>query len=547
MNQLYFGDNLDILKSLHKQYPSGIIDLIYIDPPFNSKRNYNILFESVDLKNTVAQKEAFADTWTNVHYIDELNEIKEIDFNLHRFIESLEIIGISTSAVSYLTTMAIRIWYMHKLLKPTGSFYLHCDPNMSHYLKVVCDLIFLPQNFGNEITWQRTNAHSDAKKKFPDVNDIILYYKKSKKTKFSPQYTKHNKEYITKFYRHDDKDGKGLYTLDNMASPSPRPNMMYEWKGFSFPDKGWRYELSTMKKLDKEGRVYYPKNKNNEFDFTKRPRLKRYLVEQKGTVISNNWTDISPLGAHEKERLGYPTQKHIKLMERIIKASSNEGDLVADFFCGCGTTIAAAHRLKRRWIGVDISHLAIKLISNRLVDNNYGGDVINSFEVHGFPKDIASAKALSLVKGGRLEFEEWIIEVMLHGVLNQQHNKTGYDGYITLSFHGKKRVGFIEVKSGSTSLSHLNHFIKTIEDNKVEFGIFVCFAQHVTKGMRIIAKKAGYFDEDNFQKTHDKIQIITVEQLLNNEIPNLPESSKTTFKKAARKTLEKDTQIKFDL
>jgi len=541
MNQLYFGDNLAILKSLYKQNPSGFIDLIYIDPPFNSKRNYNILFESVDLKNSIAQKEAFADTWTNVNYIDELSEIKEIDFNLFRFIESLSLIKVSTSAISYLTTMAIRIWYMHKLLKSTGSFYLHCDPTMSHYLKILCDLIFGDKNFINEISWKRSGRRSSMSKIYRKSHDVILFYSASPSYKFNLQFKPHDEKLLNKYTK---KDKNGAYQLvPLMASGKRNGETGKPWHGFdpNLRGKGGMHWITVHSKLDEYknlGLIEFPKNINGT------PRLKYYLKDNKGVPIDDLWHDIDVINSMGKESLGYPTQKPVALMERIIEASSNEGDLVADFFCGCGTTIAAAHKLKRKWLGVDISHLAIKLISKRLVDN-YGNDVIKTFEVHGFPKDIDSAKELASLKGGRLEFEEWIIEVMLFGVINQQRNKAGYDGYITLNLQGNKRVGFIEVKSGATSLSHLNHFIKTVEDNKVDFGIFVCFEENATKGMRVAAKKAGYFDQDSFKKAYDKIQIITVEQLLNNEMPNLPTSSKTTFKTAARGTLEKDTQTKF--
>lgn len=544
MNKLYFGDNLDVMKRLfYNEKQKEFIDLVYIDPPFNSKRNYNVLFESAGLENTKAQKEAFADTWTNVHYLDELAEIKEIDLNLHRFIESLDLVGISKGAVSYLTTMAIRIWYMHKLLKPTGSFYLHCDPTMSHYLKIVCDLIFGDKNFGNEITWQRTNAHSDAKNKFPDVNDIILFFRKTNKAKFFPQFIGHDKSYLGKFYRFTDNNEKGLYTLGDLASPNPRPNMMYEWKGFPFPDKGWRYELTTMTRLDAEGRIYYPKNKSGQYDFTKRPRLKRYLNEQKGTIIGNNWTDIPPLGAHEKERLGYPTQKPEALMERIISASSNEGDLVADFFCGCGTTIAAAQNLKRQWLGSDISHLAIKLIAQRLA-GHHGEAIRNTFEIFGFPRDIDSARELAEgTRSGRLKFEEWVVEVMLSGILNERRNTLGFDGHFTFDMNGKKQVGLIEVKSGKASPTQVNHFIRTVEDKQAQMGVFVCFAAEVTNNMLTAAKKQGKLE--NFG--YDKIQIITVEDLLGGKLPNRPVSRVETFKQAERKKAGQGEQGRLEL
>lgn len=548
MNQLYFGDSLEILKQLCAKHPEGFIDLVYIDPPFNSKRNYNILFETVDLHDAKAQKEAFADTWSNVSYKDTIEELKTIDLNLSRFLDALDHAGISQSAVSYLTTMAIRVYYIRKVLKPTGSFYLHCDPTMSHYLKLVCDLIFGEKNFRNEITWQRTNAHSDAKNKFPDVNDVILFYSKSGKTAFNQTYVAHDEEYLKKFYRFNDHDGKGPFRLDNMASPNPRPNMMYAWKGYPYPDKGWRYEKETMKKLDEEGKIYYPKTRDGSPDFTKRLALKRYLQEQKGNLITNNWTDIYPLQAADKERLGYPTQKPEALLERIIQASSNEGDAVADFFCGCGTTVAAAQKLNRNWIGVDISHLAVGLIRKRLIDT-YGESIVKTFTVDGLPKDIGSAKALAIAPQGRMHFQDWVIETLLGGVSNEKKTGDGgYDGYTTLEIDkGKKEVVLIEAKSGNINITNLRSFAATVEQQKASAGILVCFEAQITKGMRSEAKGRGYFRQDIYGTTFDKVQIISVEDLLEGKLPSLPKSSETgPFKKAAKTVGKKKGKGLFD-
>jgi site-specific DNA-methyltransferase (adenine-specific) len=470
MNRLYFGDNLEIMKRLyHDEHQKEFIDLIYIDPPFNSKRNYNVLFESIDMEDTKAQKEAFADTWSNVSYLDTLNEIREIDLNLYNFLNALDHINISKSAVSYLSTMSIRIWYMHKLLKPTGSFYLHCDPSMSHYLKIVCDLIFKEKNFRNEIIWTYRGGGS-SKKDFGKRHDIILRYSKSENYKF---------------------------VSDHIRIP-------YQAEGIGRKDD-----------------AMWGKHKGTEKIYKPHPLGK----------IPEDWWSFNILNANDPERLGYPTQKPVALLERIIQASSNEGDLVADFFCGCGTTIAAAQKLNRRWIGSDISHLAVKLISKRLVDT-YGESIRSTFEIHGFPKDLASARELAAgVKGGRLLFEEWIVEVMLHGILNEKRNAMGFDGHFTFDMNGQKNVALIEVKSGGASPTQLNHFIKTVESRNANMGIFVCFADEVTDNMRRIAKKEGLFQEGY---KYEKIQILTVEDILNGKLPDRPESRKETFKQAER-------------
>jgi adenine specific DNA methylase Mod len=244
---------------------------------------------------------------------------------------------------AYLTTMAIRIHYMHKLLKNTGSFYLHCDPRMSSHLRMICDLIFGEKNFRNEVTWKRTGAHSGAKQGrvgFGNVVDTILFYTKSSSCNFNHQYISHNENYIKSSYKHVDENGR-RYRLDNLTGPggAAKGNPFYEFLGVS---RYWRYSKERMQKLYEEGRIIQTKQGNV-------PSYKRYLDESKGVEINNIWDDIPPLQFSDKEKPGYPTQKPEALLERVIKASSNEGDLVADFFCGCGTTIAAAQKLNREW------------------------------------------------------------------------------------------------------------------------------------------------------------------------------------------------------
>ena len=534
-NQLYFGDNLDILKQLHAEHPHGFIDLIYIDPPFNSKRNYNVLFESIDLKDSTAQKEAFADTWTNVSYMDMLNELSDLDISLYNFLRNLDNTTISKGAISYLVTMAIRLWYMHKLLKDTGSFYLHCDPTMSHYLKVLCDLIFGEKNFRNEITWERTSAHSDNSA-YASISDVILFFSKTQEFIFNTVFIPYSKEYIQKYYTHNDKV-KGRYLdRDLTAGGLSGGGYNYEWKGVT---KTWRCPKLTMERYEAEDKLFYTSKGT--------PRLKQYLNEMPGVPISNMWYDIPPINSQASERLGYPTQKPEALLERIIQASSNEGSVIADFFCGCGTTVAVAQKLKRKWLGVDISHLAVKLISRRLGES-YGDEILKTFEIHGFPKDIDSARELANnVKGGRLEFEDWIIEVLLHGITNERRNEMGFDGYRTFSIYEKKYIVMMEVKSGNASPTQVNHFIKTVEDKKGAIGIFICFKEQITRNMEVIAKKEGQFSDEFGNAYCDKIQIISVEDLLEGKRPLIPSSKFETFKKAEKKSTEQGSQTKLEL
>jgi site-specific DNA-methyltransferase (adenine-specific) len=530
MNHLYFGDNLDVLKQLHRQHPEGFIDLIYIDPPFNSKRNYNVLFESLDMADTKAQKEAFADTWSNVSYLDTLNELRTLNPDVYTFIETLDRIRISKSAVAYLTTMAIRIYYMHRLLKDTGSFYLHCDPTMSHYLKLLCDLIFGYKNFNNEISWKRANPKSLNTNNFVNSRDIIFRYTKTNKNTFNKIYSEHDTSYLISAYKYVDNDGRKYTTMPLLNPNDDRPNLTYEFLGHT---KVWRWTKERMQKAYEDGLIVQSKPGAV-------PRYKKFLDESEGKPITNDWNDVQPVS--KKDELGYPTQKPLALMERIIQASSNESDLVADFFCGCGTTIAAAQKLNRRWLGSDISHLAVKLISKRLSDA-YGPEIRNTYEIFGFPKDLDSARELAINPDkGRFKFEEWVVEVMMDGVLNATRTQTGFDGYLTFDFQGKKELVMIEVKSGGATLTQLNHFIQTVTEKKGDVGVFVCFAAEVTGGMTQSAKRQGYYREDMFGTTYDKIQLLTVEDLINHKAVNIPRSMKTTFKTAKRETGESKGQ-----
>ncbi|MFH1051720.1 MAG: DNA methyltransferase [bacterium] len=489
MNELYYGDCLDVLKEMHRKHPDGFIDLIYIDPPFNSKRNYNVLFESVDLSDTKAQKEAFADTWSNVSYYDTLNEIQDLDIDLYGFLKALDNINISKSAISYLTTMAIRIWYMHKVLKDTGSFYLHCDPTMSHYLKIVCDLVFGESNFKNEIIWSNESSSgfkSQIKTKFVRGHDTILFY-----------------------------------SLKN-------PTFNIEYLPLS---------ESTIKRYDKvdiDGRKYKIYFEENGAE------RKVYLDSSHGKKLLDTWTDMPSFQTvnANREWMGYPTQKPLTLLERIIKASSNEGDIVADFFCGCGTTIAAANKLNRQWIGTDISHLAIRLILKRLTDPyppDKQKEIKMNIAINGFPRDPATARELAESdSGGRLKFQDWVIEVMLNGIANPKKTADGgWDGYLTFDKGTKERgLCIIEVKSGNVNVKNMREFVQVIKTQSADIGVFVCFEVQVTKPMQSEAKQAGKIPNTNI----DKIQILTVEDLLNHKSVQIPgKGSQTTFKKSSKR------------
>jgi DNA modification methylase len=381
VNKLILGDNLEILKGMD----ADSVDLVYLDPPFFSNRNYEVIW------GDVGEVRSFQDRWAGGidHYIAWLKE---------------------------------RVAEMHRILKPTGSIFLHCDWHANAYIRVdILDRIFGMDNLRGEIIWQRHNSHNDAKKKLAVLKDTIWYYTKSEKCIYNPLYGALSEKYTDDFYKFDDGDGKGLYQLGDMASPNPRPNMMYEWQGFSYPAKGWRYEKETMQKLHNEGKIYYPTTVQGNYDYSKRPRLKRYLNEQKGHLLGDVWTDIQNVQSQSNERIGYPTQKPESLLERIINMASNEDDTVLDPFMGGGTTIAVADRLNRQWIGIDQSAMAVKVTELRLQKQVELFSSPYTVQLHKYDYDTLRYK-------DAFQFEAWIVQ-QFGGTPNaKQRGDMGLDG-----------------------------------------------------------------------------------------------------------------------
>jgi site-specific DNA-methyltransferase (adenine-specific) len=378
---IYCGDNLEQLRKL----PAGCVDLIYIDPPFNSNRNYEAFW------GETREKRAFEDR--------------------------------HASTEAYIQFMQPRCVELHRVPKPTGSFYYHCDWHASHYVKVMVDRIFGENQFQNEIIWKRTTSHGDSQT-WSRVHDTILFYTASDTFTWNPQHAPHGEEYLATKYKYQDADGR-RYMLDNMTSPNPRPNMMYEWKGHSSPEKGWRYSKETMAKLDVEGRIWYPDDKS------KRPRLKRYLDEMPGMPITTIWTDIWPINSQAAERLGYPTQKPLALMERVIKSSTSPNDIVLDAFCGCGTALVAAETLGRQWIGIDISPTACRVMAKRMRDVCKLKEDENLWRIgRGFVVRDLPWTEEQLPKIPPFEFENWAV-IALGGISNKaQVGDAGIDGRI---------------------------------------------------------------------------------------------------------------------
>ncbi len=531
MNKLYFGDNLVVLR---EHITSESVDLIYLDPPFNSNKNYNILFNSPKGQKSEAQITAFEDTW---HWGDEAEgEYTEIlhqpNTNVAEMIQSFRRFLANSDMMAYLTMMTIRLLELHRILKPTGSLYLHCDPTASHYLKVMMDMVFGAENYRNEITWKRTSAHNDPGR-YGANKDIILFYTKSNNWTWNPQYTEHSEEYKARF-RNKDADGRLWSDYDLTAKGLSGGGYEYEYKGVT---SLWRCPPETMKKLDDEGKLHFT-NKGGI-------RLKRYLDETKGTVLQSIWDDIPPINSQAAERLGYPTQKPLALLERIIQASSNPGDVVLDPFCGCGTAVEAAQKLDRQWIGIDITNLAITLIEKRLRDRYPGIE----FEVIGTPKDLEGARDLAI--RDKYQFQWWACS-LVNAQPYQGKKKgadSGIDGLIFFQddLEGAKKI-IVSVKGGEgVGVSQIRDLKGTVDREKAAIGLFVTLAEP-TRPMHTEAVSAGYY-ESPLGKSYPKIQILTIEGLLSGhqkaEYPDLAQGG-LTFKKS--KPTKKDTgQLEFGL
>ena len=513
-NKLYFGDNLDILR---ENVADESVDLIYLDPPFNSNATYNVLFRERSGEDSAAQITAFEDTWkwsieSEYAFRDVVTSGPE---KLGHLLQAMRGFLGQNDMMAYLTMMAQRMAELHRVLKPTGSIYLHCDPTASHYLKLVMDAVFGLDNFQSEITWQRTSSHNDSKK-FGQVKDTILFYSKTGNRKWNPVYVPHDEKYVSDFYRYEDDRGKyRLHEIIRTASMGPRPNLAYEYKGYT-PEWGWRMERDKLEVLDAEGRLVWSS--------TGRPYRKTYLSQ--GRLPTNLWVDIGNLSGQTRERLGYPTQKPEALLERIINASSNEGDVVLDPFCGCGTAIAVAERLNRRWIGIDITHLAISLMKSRLRDT-FDPD-LSDYDVIGVPQDVESARALAIESehDGRYQFEYWALGLVDARPSNRGRRgaDSGIDGYINffVDNSGKAKRIIVQVKSGHVSASQIRDLKGVLEREKAELGLFVTL-NPPTRPMTLEAASAGLYVPERYpDHQYPRLQILTIEDLLSGEEAQYP-------------------------
>ena len=528
-NTLYYGDNLEILRN-RAYFPDECVDLIYLDPPFNSARTYNVLFKDESGSESESQIVAFDDTWHWGHEAQEAyyHLVTHGNEQVSRIISALKDILGNTPMSAYIMMMSVRLVELHRILNRTGSVYLHCDPTASHYLKIVLDAIFGVENYQNEISWQRTNAKGLASKRLPKNRDIIFFYTKSDKWTWNSPYKPHDPEYVKKFYRHVEPETGRVYSLADLTNPNKnRPNLDYEFLGIK---RVWRWTKERMQKALEDGLIV-------QLGEGRVPRFKRYLDEQEGTPLSDEWIDIPPLSAQSAEKLGYPTQKPVKLLERIIAMSSNPGDVVLDPFCGCGTTIAASQTLGRNWIGIDITHLSIALQKYRLKDAF--GDI--PYTIIGEPSDIEGARQLATED--RYQFQWWALSLVrakpVGGNEDERKGKKGrdrgIDGVINFLELGEKaRRVIVQVKSGKVKSGDIRDLSGTLEREKATIAVFITL-EEPTRDMIAEATSAGFYTPPAFggDVKYRRIQIFTVEQLMLGATIDMP-ASHGTFKQAGR-------------
>jgi DNA modification methylase len=524
------------------------VDLVYLDPPFNSNASYNVLFADRGGKKAAAQLKAFEDTW---EWDDAAalacQEMIEAGGKVSDAIQAFKQLLGQSNMMAYLAMMAPRLVELRRVLKATGSLYLHCDPTASHYLKLLMDAVFGPANFANHITWQRSDTHNDARKQFPAVSDHILFYRKGPGQTFHQQNVPHAEKTLREWYQFVESpdgtvrkmttheietqsfpSGARRFNTADMTSPNPRPNLMYDYKGYPHPGKGWRYSLEKMQELDSQSLLLFPKSASG------RIMLKRYLDEQAGVTVGDVWSDISQLRASMAERLGYPTQKPVALLERIIQASSNPGDVVLDPFCGCGTTVDAAQKLGRAWIGIDITQAAIVVIKKRLHDTY--GEAAN-YRVVGEPVTLPDAEALAAQDP--YQFQWWALGLV--GARLAEHRKgsdRGIDG--RLLFHdegpsGKTKQVILSVKAGHTGPTHVRDLHGVLDAEDAALGVLITINEP-TQPMRAAATDAGFYTSPYDGVSYPKLQILSVAALLDGKRIAMPPLSQVnvTFKKAPK-------------
>jgi len=541
MNTLYYGDNLKVLR---EHIPSESVDLIYLDPPFNSNRSYNVLFKEESGKSAESQITAFDDTW---HWGPSAEETYDAmvtgqDLQVGSMIAALrQYIG-TNQMMAYLVMMAARLVELHRVLKPTGSLYLHCDPTASHYLKILMDTIFGANSFQNEIIWKRTSSHSDAMR-YAKISDTILFYSKSQNFTWNSLRNEYDQAYLDRYYSNVDELGR-RYTYADLTKPKGSIGYFYPLLNCPPPSNGWRMPEQRAIQWISENRIEIPPK-------GKTPRYKRYIDELKGLVIGNIWDDIPPVNSQAKDALGYPTQKPLALLERIIQASSNPGDVVLDPFSGCGTAISAAQKLGRQWIGIDITHLAIAMHKSRLKDM-FNLEPGQDYRVIGEPEDLESARQLA--GDDRYQFQWWALSLVearpLGGQVGDKTGKKGsdrgIDGIIPFidDSSGKPKQVMIQVKSGHVNSGIIRDLRGVVERENAAIGVLITLELPSSEMIKE-AVSAGFFSSELWQRKYPRLQILSIEDLLNEKPIQMP-APYGTYKKAQRVKKQQGQQTGFD-
>src|SRR6266705_1454838 len=531
MNRLYFGDNLRWLCD-RKEFPDASVDLVYLAPPFNSNADYNVLFREPSGQVSQAQFHAFTDTWswadaaeTYHQFVDNCQNTAVVEMieAFHSFLKN-------SAMMAYLAMMAPRLVELHRVLKKTGSLYLHCDPTASHFLKLMLDGVFGATRFRNEIVWKRTFAHGNVGRNYGSISDKLFWYSKGERYTWNQPYKQLTEEEIEEKYPNVDPDERRWQSV-TLRNPGPRPNLHFPYtasNGVTYQPhpNGWSCNLERLQKYDREGRLHFPMKPSGAL------RLKMFADESLGERLQNIWLDVPPIGAQAQERLGYPTQKPQALLERIINTSSDPGDVVLDPFCGCGTTIHAAQKLDRQWIGIDITYLAINLIKRRLKDA-FGEEI--EFEEKGQPTDFASAKRLAELD--KFQFQHWALSLIGARPLKEGEGKgadRGVDGLLYFYETERKDIPgrvkeeplpksepvhrekiIVQVKGGGVNRSDVATLLGAVKNQKAAGGVLITL-EKPSKQMRTETADAGRYTSKLWHdKDYPRIEILTVEGLLN--------------------------------
>ena len=571
-NRLYFGDNLDILR---EHVASESVDLIYLDPPFNSNATYNVLFQEKSGEKSAAQITAFEDTWhwgaESEYAYQEV--VREGPKKLADLLQAMRQFLGQNDMMAYLVMMAQRMVELHRVLKPAGTIYLHCDPTASHYLKLILDAVFGFKNFRNEIIWRRTGTHN-ATRTFGPIHDVILFYSKTDAYLFNTVRRPYMKEHVRRRYR-EDIDGRLVFSSGGnvlTGAGATRGDSGQPWREFdpAAKNRHWAVPRFYEQLMPNDYRKLSPTEKLEALYQAGHIRIEpgvawpvmvRYLDERDGMPVPDIWAyqpytegtlhgtdqgvdaDVAWMGTTDPERLGYQTQKSEGLLRRIIAASSNEGDLILDPFCGCGTALVVAERLKRRWIGIDITHLAISLMRHRFQDT-FGPD-LSPYEIVGDPKDLFSARALA--EQNRYQFEWWALS-LIDARPAQDKKKgadRGVDGYINFfdDNSGKAKTIVVQVKSGGVNRGHIATLNSDREREKAPIGILITL-EEPTRPMLEEATTAGYYEPERFPGyQYPRIQILTIGGLLEGRQAQYPRvAAPATFKRARRHRRSEDQQ-----